>query len=248
VDGDGTTVTTNGTTLFDGAFGAEACVPWQNQLSPEAGQAYFAADNAPVLDLLNVSTRVNIGACFSACPADRCCLMQYSVANRTCRIGALLPVAFDANVTTGMQLLYKLPPSTMGSASSVAELPADPSVSAKTIASGYYATCSIPAATAAIWQTAGTNLGPDARTFAAGAAVWDTTSANRAACQRKCDNSNVCWGVIFDAASGACLYRGGVDALATRSFFVMPAAGLAANLSKDCSMAIQPVSICGCCV
>lgn len=38
----------------------------------------------------------------------------------------------------------------------------------------------------------------------------------------RCDNSNVCLGFIWNAASAACLYRGGVDALATRSFFVLP--------------------------
>lgn len=32
----------------------------------------------------------------------------------------------------------------------------------------------------------------------------------------------MCWGFIWDASSNACLYRGGVDALATRSFFVLP--------------------------
>lgn len=41
-------------------------------------------------------------------------------------------------------------------------------------------------------------------------------------CACRCDNSNVCLGFIWNAASAACLYRGGVDALATRTFFVLP--------------------------
>lgn len=245
VDGDGTTVTTNGTTLFDGAYGAEACVPWQSQLSPEAGQAYFAPDNKPMLNMLNVTTRPNIGQCFGSCPSNRCCLMQYDVANKTCRVGTLMPVAFNTNITAGMQLLYKLPPSALSSASSVSNalaVPAEGALTAKTIASGYYATCTIPTATAATWQTIGTNLGPDARTFALGTPAWDNTSGSRNECQRKCDNSNVCWGIIYDAATRACLYRGGVDALDTRSFFVMPATGLQANVSKECAPTSQPVS------
>ena len=69
----------------------------------------------------------------------------------------------------------------------------------------------------------------DARTFVTGAAAWDTPSAadnkgKRAECAKKCDASNVCWGFLFDAAAGKCLFRGGVDALRTRSFFALPAA------------------------
>jgi hypothetical protein len=48
--------------------------------------------------------------------------MQYAVTNRTCRIATLAPVAFDTAVSSGVQLLYKLPLSAMGSALSV-ELP-----------------------------------------------------------------------------------------------------------------------------
>jgi hypothetical protein len=210
-----------------------------------------------VLALLNNTRQTTMAACFAACPADSCCMMQYDVTNKTCRIGSLPPVAFNASVSAGMQLLYKLPPSTMGSASSVELAPPTDvtqptvitvgedgtgTVAAKTIASGYYATCSIPAASAAVWQTAGTNLGPDARTFAGGPAAWDTSSTSRAQCERKCDESNVCWGVVYNAATGACLYRGGVDALATRSFFVMPVTGLQGNVSQQCP-AVAPVSL-----
>ena len=58
-------------------------------------------------------------------------------------------------------------------------------VSSKTIASGYYATCSIPAGSVATWVAgAGTNLGPDARTFSAGTAVWDA-GTTVGACQAR---------------------------------------------------------------
>jgi hypothetical protein len=173
-------------------------------------------------------------------------------------------VTFNA-AASGLQLLYKLPPSAMGSASSVqvpqpgpdGSVPAaavtvegadpavdGPGVSAKTIASGFYAICSVPAADANVWPTVGTNLGPDARTFVKGAAAWDTASGSKAECQRKCDQSNTCWGFFFNATSSQCLYRGGVDAMATRSFFVMPAsgAGLQANASQQCAATIEEVS------
>jgi hypothetical protein len=245
VDGNGATVNSSGTTLFDSVVSAEACVPMQSQLSPEAGQAYFSPENTAVLNMTSIANTSNIGACFGRCPNNTCCLMQYDAGNRTCRIATFAPVAYNTSVTSGVQLLYKLPPSAMGSASSV-ELPQPgpeglvpaaegAAVSAKTIASGYYATCTVPAATAAVWQTAGTNLGPDARTFAKGVAAWDTTSLSKAECQRRCDQSNTCWGFFFDAATKQCLYRGGVDALATRSFFVMPAAGLQSNASQQCA-------------
>jgi hypothetical protein len=258
VDGNGATVNSSSTTLFDSAVSAEACVPLQSQLSPEAGQAYFSPDNAPVLNLTTTTNLTNIGACFGRCPNNTCCLMQYDAVNRTCMIATFAPVPFNTSVATGLQLLYKLPPSAMGSASSV-QLPqpgpdgsvpaaavavegSDPGVSAKTIASSYYATCSVPAATAAVWTTAGTNLGPDARTFVKGAATWDSASGSKAECQRRCDQSNTCWGFFFDAATKQCLYRGGVDAMATRSFFVMPAsgAGLQANTSQQCAAAEAP--------
>jgi hypothetical protein len=253
-------VNSSSTTLFDSAVSADACVAVQSQLSPEAGQAYFSPDNTAVLALTISLNASNIGACFSACPGTMCCLMQYSVDNRTCRIATLAPVAFDAAaaIANGVQLLHKLPPSAMGSASSIMLPQPGPEglipaaegleVSAKTIASSYYATCSIPAPNAAAWQTAGTNLGPDARTFVTGPAAWDTTSLSKAECQRKCDNSNTCWGFFFDVATKQCLYRGGVDALATMSFFVMPAAGLQGSASQQCAAPVQvlPVSAASC--
>jgi hypothetical protein len=111
-------------------------------------------------------------------------------------------------------------------------------VSAKTIASGFYATCSVSSATT-VWLTVGTDLGIDARTFVKGGAAWDTASQSKELCQRRCDNSNNCWGFFFNATSKECLYRGGVGALATRSFFVMPTtptpgAGLQASASQQC--------------
>ena len=236
VDGAGTTWTSNGTSLFDGAIGAEACVPWQSQLSPEAGQAYFSPDNAPVLNLTKVYSAASLDVCFTACPSNMCCMAQWDATRNTCRVAELSPIAFNANTTTGMQLLYKLPPSALGSASSIKTDPTEhQQVSAKTIASGYYATCSIPASTAAVWQTAGSNLGADARTFSTAVALWDTTSGSRAKCQARCDQSNVCWGIIYDAATKACLYRGGVDALTTRSFFVLPPTGIQAAVAQDCA-------------
>lgn len=45
VDGNGITVTSASTTLFDSVVNAEACVPLQSQLSPQAGQSYFSPDN-----------------------------------------------------------------------------------------------------------------------------------------------------------------------------------------------------------
>lgn len=245
VDGAGgasTTWTSNSTTLFNGAYGPEACVPWQSQLSPEAGQAYFSADNTAMLSLLTNSTANSLGACFWTCPNNTCCFAQYDVTSRICRIATLAPAAFEANVTTGLQLLYKLPPSALGSASSVTRdpnSPEAPTVSAKTIASGYYATCTVPATTAATWQTAGSNLGADARTFATVAALWDTTSGSKTECQRRCDQSNTCWGFIYNVTTRACLYRGGVDALATRSFFVLPPTGMHQAGTQACPVSIQ---------
>lgn len=237
VDGAGTTWSSNGTTLFDGAFGSEACVPWQSQLSPEAGQAYFSPENTPLLNLTQVYSAPALASCFAACPNNMCCLTQWDATNKYCRVATFTPVDFTSNTTTGVQLLYKLPPSVLGSASSVKNPADEPTVKTKTIASGYYATCSVPAATAAIWQTAGSNLGDDARTFSTAVGLWDTTSGSKKECQRRCDNSNVCWGFFYNVATNACLYRGGVDALASRSFFVLPPIGAQSAVTVDCAAA-----------
>lgn len=224
VDGVGGTWVSNGTSVFKGAFGSEACVPVHSQLSPEAGQAYFS-EESPLRSLLTVTQQQTLTTCLSSCPAGGCCLAQFEGSSGTCRKAVLTPAA--ASATSGKQLMYKLPPSTLTAASSVdaaqkQQKKKSQVVSAKMMSSGFYAICDIPAAAAATWQVgAGFNLGPDARTFAKSAA-WDTTSTSRAACQQICDASNVCWGFIYDVATKACLYRGGVDALSTRSFFVLP--------------------------
>lgn len=229
VDGAGTTLVSDGTTTFRGAIGAESCVPMRSQLSPEAGQAFFTPD-AAVNTLLVNSTAADLGACLAACPANSCCLAQYDVTGQVCKVGALEPAAGNA---AGLRLQYKLPPSTLGSASSITqagaqqqqqELSGAGAVRAKTMASGIYAHCSVPAAAADAWKSAGTNLGVDARTFSSAPAVqtWDVSS--EADCRSKCDASNVCWGFFYDSATSSCLYRGGVDAIKTRSFFVLPSA------------------------
>jgi hypothetical protein len=243
VDSKGPIVTSNSTTLFDNAVNAEACVPLQSQMAQEAGQAYFSPNNTAVLALTTNSSRPTLADCLSACNSTMSCLVQYTSTSQVCRIATFSPVAYNA-AASGVQLLYKLPASAMGSASSV-ELPQPgpdgsvpaaegAAVSAKTIASGYYATSAVTA-NAAVWLTAGHNLGTDAFNFTAGA-LWDTTSRNKTACQRKCDQSTLCWGFFFNATNNACLYRGGVDALATRSLFVMAAsgAGLQATPSQQC--------------
>lgn len=215
VDGNGTTYVSSGTTTYPGSFGIEACVPQQSQLSPEAGQAYFSPDASSLQSLLTSSTQNSLGDCVATCPAGSCCMAQYDVTGKTCKTISLDPQASDAS--TNMQVVYKLPPSTLGSASSV-----KPTTRAKMISSGYYAHCSIPSSDVAKWQTAGSDLGADARTFVQGGAVWQTNT-DRAACKKACDNSNVCWGFVFDPAQGGrCLFRGGVDALSTRSFFALP--------------------------
>ena len=212
VDGAGDTYTSAGTTLYQGSFGQEACVPQRSQLSPEAGQAYIASDSAAA-SLLGASTNAaDLATCVESCPADKCCMAQYDVAGKACFKVLLDPVASDA--TDAKQLLYKLPPSTIGSASSV---------DAKTMSSGYYAHCAIPTADATKWEAAGSNLGGDARTFVTGsAAAWTAAGQSKDDCKKACDNSNVCWGFVFDKAAGKCSFRGGVDALATRSFFALP--------------------------
>jgi hypothetical protein len=206
--------TSASTTLLEGASGPDACVPVQSQLSPESGQAYFppATSSPAVQGLLTASAASSLGACLGACPPGGCCWAQWDAQAKTCRVATL--AAASPGATSGKQLMYKLPPSVLGSASSVA---------AKTLASGYYAVGAIPAASEAAWQAVGSNLVPtDARTFAAGGPVWTAPAVGPRACQEVCDLSNVCWGFVHDAATGACLFRGGVDSLATRAFFVLP--------------------------
>jgi hypothetical protein len=213
VDGAGPAFTTSGMTLYTGSNGEDACVPKQSQLSAEAGQAYFASD-APAATLFTTEVNVDtLASCLVLCAAKtgEACMAQYDVIAKTCKTVALPLAAADA--TTGTQLLYKLPPSVLGSASSV--------VGAKTLASGFYAHTEVTA-NATAWATAGTNLGTDARTFVKGAATW-ATGVTRDACSKKCDASNVCWGYLYNpAGTGSCLYRGGVDALASRAVFTVP--------------------------
>lgn len=217
VDGAGAAFTSSGMTLYTGSVGQEACVPKQSQLSPEAGQAYFAPDAAAAALFTTTSNVSDLDACITLTAATKgqAVMAQYSVAAKTCQTVALPLAAADA--ASGTQMLYKLPPSAIGSASSV---------QAKMMASGHYAHVDVTA-NAATWATAGTNLGTDARTFSRGAAAWDMGASNsgttRAECRKKCDASNVCWGFLFNTANGgSCLYRGGVDALATRAFFALP--------------------------
>jgi len=151
VDGNGTTYVSSGTTTYPGSFGIEACVPQQSQLSPEAGQAYFSPDASSLQSLLTSSTQNSLGDCVATCPAGSCCMAQYDVTGKTCKTISLDPQASDAS--TNMQVVYKLPPSTLGSASSVKQ-----ATRAKMISSGYYAHCSIPSSDVAKWQTAGSDL------------------------------------------------------------------------------------------
>lgn len=210
VDGNGTTVVSDGTTLYPGSFGPEACVPKQSQLSPEAGQAYFNPEAADIQALLTATPNTNLDTCMATCAANSCCMTQFDGTTSTCKTVTLTPAAADA--TSGWQLVYKLPPSTMGSASSI---------KAKMISSGYYAHCGVTDVNRDAWKTAGSNLGVDARTFVTGGAVW-SSNTDLATCKKACDNSNVCWGFLFKAGENACLFRGGVDALSTRSFFTLP--------------------------
>jgi hypothetical protein len=188
-----------------GAAGAESCVPQQSQLAPEAGQAFFAP-GSPTQPLLRLSPQpTDLAGCLAACPANSCCWAQYNATNGSCAAAVLEPADAHTSVS-GLLLLHRLPAAAMAAASSAA---ARPRASAQTLASGAYAACAIPAAAAGAWQAgAGTSLGADARTFAT-ASVWDAATT-RARCQAKCDESNVCFGVIWDATNQACLYRGGV--------------------------------------
>jgi hypothetical protein len=137
----------------------------------------------------------------------------------------LTPVAADA---AGLKLLYKLPPSTLGSASSLKRnvTGANAVVRVKMMSSGIYARAAIADDKRANWLSVGTNLDPTARTFSSAVqtSLWRTGSEQD--CKTLCDNSNVCWGFLFDGTT--CLFRGGEDALKTRSFFVLPSGDLSA--------------------
>jgi len=228
VDGAGPQWTSIGLTTFPGAVGAESCVPKESQMSPEAGQAYFGKD-ADVQGLLTKSTRQTMDACLSSCPADSCCLAQYEVSSKACQTATLAPVAADA--PGHYKLLYKLPPSAMGAASSLkagasAAGSAGPAevVKGKMISSGIYARCVVPDSTVDAWFKVGTLLTADARTFSTATNPWDVADyvASEDDCKKKCDDSNVCWGFIYYTQYNQCFYKGGEDALKTRSFFVVP--------------------------
>lgn len=213
--------TSESTTLYQGATAADDCVPKQAQLAPEAGQAFFSFESG-MQSLLTSTQQANLSACLGSCPAGSCCFAQYDVANSTCHTIALDPAAADG--ASGLQVVYKLPPSGLIGASSVSNhAGGNNELRASSLASGYYATCAVPSASASAWLTAGSSLGPDARTFVTVGAAWHT-GATRAACRARCDDSNVCWGYLYDATNSACLYRGGVDALASRAFFELPTA------------------------
>lgn len=123
-------------------------------------------------------------------------------------------------------------PRSTSSGSITAQSTEMPVVRSKTLASGLYARCSLPDAyQAAAWQQVGSPLGLDARTFAQGTGTW-RPAVDLNECQELCDNSNVCWGGIYDETPDGnfCMFRGGVDALKTRSFFALPAPGTAPNM------------------
>lgn len=249
MDGNGTTLVSTITTLFRGAFGSEACVPLSSQLSPEAGQSYFSPES-PMQSLLQAAPQASLEACLASCATDRCCFAQFAVSSGTCQTIALAP-AFPASVGSsgsGLQLMYKLPANSLGAASSLkggasSSQGAKKTVKAKMLQSGYYATCGVPASNASVWQAgAGSSLGPDARTFSASPVpVWDANTTPKA-CKARCDESNVCFGFFWNATNASCLYRGGVDALATRAFFVIPTAVDLESLS----WAAAPVAVPAC--
>ncbi len=97
------------------------------------------------------------------------------------------------------------------------------SVRAKMMASGFYARLAISDDKVTSWLKAGVPLDPQrAQTFKWGAAPeWDLNMTDEA-CGKKCDDSVICWGFLYDTVAQKCLYRGGEDALKSRSFFVMP--------------------------
>jgi hypothetical protein len=225
VDNAGDVWTSTGITTFLGATGQDFCVPKETQLSPEAGQAYFNSTSPAVQDLLTEKTANTLSDCIGTCEATACCLAQYNTVTKKCKRATLTPVAADA---AGWKLLYKLPPSTLGSASSVKQNVTSVSavVRVKMMSSGIYARAAIPGEKQSNWLAVGTNLDPTARTFstAAQGSLW--RSGSEQDCKTLCDNSNVCWGFVFNGTS--CLFRGGEDALKTRSFFVLPTGDLSA--------------------
>jgi hypothetical protein len=199
------------TTTYPGAFGVESCVPKYSQLSPEAGQAYLPP--SAVASIFTNTSAANISACIATCDATQLCFVQYDVDAQQCWQGALAPAASDGQTN---QLVYKLPPATLGSASSVQQTP---QVAAKMMASGYYAHGVITDA----WMTAGSNIDNTARSFVRDP-VWTADGTTLAACKKMCDNSNVCWGFVWKPSTKACNFRGGVDALKTNAFFGLPTA------------------------
>jgi len=147
--------------------------------------------------------------------------------------------------------MYKLPPSTLGSASSIhsnktqqaATLsalvnadpdanPGGPRVRAQMMASGFYARCAVSPDRLASWLQAGVPLDPArAQTFRWGSVPeWDQQKGETD-CQKKCDDSVVCWGFLYDIPSQSCLYKGGEDALRTRGFFVLPNMAAVGNIT-----------------
>jgi hypothetical protein len=60
-----------------------------------------------------------------------------------------------------------------------------------------------------------------------------TKEKSEAGCQRKCDDSIVCWGFLYDTATQACMYKGGEDSLNTRAFFIMPHMTVAATTPQS---------------
>jgi hypothetical protein len=230
VDSIGAIYISEGTTLYKGSTSIEACVPKRTQMSPEAGQSVFTPTTVAGL-ATEVNSISTFSACVAACPANKCCLSQF--ADNACKQAVLDP-APAAVAGPHHQLVYKLPPSTLVGASSVAT--DEHTVKAKMMSSGHYAHCNLGDATAvATWLTVGTALGVDARTFqnATAAAVWHSGVTSKAECKKTCDNSNVCIGFIASFTSSntlSCTYRGGVDLLGGRSFFALPEASAAVDI------------------
>jgi hypothetical protein len=230
VSGSGATFTSAGTTTYQGAFGEEVCVPKTSQMSQEAGQAFVALGT---VSPFSFTTATNLANCIANCnpPDTMLCLAQWNTTAGTCATATLQPIA--SNNTASAQLVYKLPPSTIGSASSVsnktADAPADGSdpVMAKTMPSGYYAHGQIQAGALSQWSVVGSNLTSDARTFSRDQQLTGgvNTPNTLALCKRACDNSNVCIGFIWQHVSGGtgtCNFRGGIDATNSVAFFDMP--------------------------
>lgn len=202
----------SGTTLYLGSHTQEACVPQQSQMSPEAGQAFFSSATTVSLSTPAAAT---ISTCLAACPASTCCLAQLDTTG--CKLATLTPGASSAG---GSQFVYKLPPSSLGSAASVR---------GKMLSSGFYAHCTLTTTNDVdAWFTVGSNLTADARTFnsRSTAAAWHT-AASKAECKKRCDDSNVCIGFIVSVSSSSlqCSYRGGIDTLGSSAFFALPVAG-----------------------